>query len=145
MNADTPMTPDRMALIHGQSFTTPRPWSAAEIAGLLSSPLCFLIIESQGFLIGRAVAGEAELLTLAVAPEARREGLGARLVAGFLAQSAARGATSAFLEVAADNAPAIALYDRAGFARAGLRRGYYATAGGARIDALVMSRAIPAA
>ncbi len=134
------MTPAEMAAIHAASFSTPRPWSAAEIAELLASPLCFAITESAGFLIGRAVAGEAELLTLAVDPAARRAGQGARLVAGFLDTARMRGADSAFLEVAADNAAAIALYNRAGFARAGLRRGYYATPQGKALDALVMTR-----
>ena len=56
-----------------------------------------------------------------------------------------KGAASAFLEVATDNAPALALYTGAGFADAGLRRGYYRDpAGGAAIDARVMTRALNA-
>ncbi|MBZ4690253.1 MAG: rimI [Cereibacter sp.] len=134
------MTPDALAALHGRVFTVPRPWSAAEIAGLLDSAGVFLLTEPQGFLMGRAIAGEAELLTLAVAPEARRQGIGARLVAGFLTEARARQAESAFLEVAADNGAALALYDAAGFRQAGRRRGYYATAAGP-VDALVLSRA----
>lgn len=135
------MTPDALAALHGRVFTVPRPWSAAEIAGLLESAGVFLLTEPQGFLMGRAIAGEAELLTLAVAPEARRQGIGARLVAGFLTEARARQAESAFLEVAADNLAALALYDAAGFRQAGRRRGYYATAMGP-VDALVLSRAL---
>ncbi len=63
--------PGRLARIHGESFTVPRPWTAVEIAGLLATPGAFLIEAPDGFLIGRALAGEAELLTLAVAPSAR--------------------------------------------------------------------------
>ncbi len=132
--------PDELAALHGRVFTVPRPWSAAEIVGLLESTGMFLLAEPQGFLMGRAIAGEAELLTLAVAPEARRQGIGARLVAGFLTEARARQAESAFLEVAADNLAALALYDAAGFRQAGRRRGYYATATGP-VDALVLSRA----
>ena len=141
------MTPEDLAVLHARCFTIPRPWSAAEFAGFLTDPLAFLLVEGDaGFLLGRAVAGEAELLTLAVAPEARRRGLGQRLVGRFLYQARLRGAASAFLEVAADNAPARALYERAGFAAAGRRRGYYAGPDAAVVDALVLRRElVPAA
>lgn len=131
-----------MAAIHGRCFTVPRPWGVAEFAAVLDDPLCFALIESGGFLVGRAVADEAEILTLAVAPEARRRGVGVRLVQGFLAEAQKRGAVSVFLEVAADNTAAISLYLQAGFAEVGLRRGYYAQVADSAIDAVVMSRAI---
>jgi len=135
------VTPAALAALHARCFRTPPPWSAADFAGLLDDPLCFLLVEGDaGFLLGRAVAGEAELLTLAVAPEARRLGLGRKLLARFLYQAQLRAADRAFLEVRADNAPAIALYESAGFARAGLRRGYYRGDDGSRADALVLAR-----
>ena len=138
------MTPEALAALHARAFITPAPWEAASFAGLLADPLAFLLVEGDaGFLLGRAVAGEAELLTIAVAPEARRRGLGRRLVARFLYQARLRGADRAFLEVAADNAPAVALYESAGFAPAGQRRGYYLTPDGRRIDALVLTRDLP--
>lgn len=140
------MTPSELATLHARAFTTPRPWSEAEFASLLSDPLAFLLVEGDAaFLLGRAVAGEAELLTIAVAPEARRRGLGRKLVARFLYQAQLRGAERAFLEVAADNAAAIGLYESAGFAPAGRRRSYYLTPEGQRIDALVMARELAAA
>lgn len=133
------MTPGALALLHLRCFSThPRPWSAPEFADLLNSPLNFLLTRPQGFLLGRAVAGEAELLTLAVAPEARRQGIGAALLADFVVASRARGATDAFLEVAADNAGAIALYASRGWAAAGRRRNYYAPG----IDAILMRQAL---
>jgi ribosomal-protein-alanine N-acetyltransferase len=105
--------------------------------------LAFLLVEGDaGFLLGRAVAGEAELLTLAVAPEARRRGLGRKLVARFLYQARLRGAESAFLEVAADHAAACALYHQAGFATVGRRRGYYPVPGEPALDALVLRRVL---
>jgi [ribosomal protein S18]-alanine N-acetyltransferase len=131
-----------MATLHAACFTTPRPWSAAEFATLADDPLCFSIIESQGFLIGRAVAGEAEILTLAVDVAARRQGVGARLVQGFLAEARCRDATTAFLEVAANNLAAISLYFWAGFTESGRRKRYYAQPDGSPIDALVLSRAL---
>jgi [ribosomal protein S18]-alanine N-acetyltransferase len=136
------VTPAALAALHGACFTTPRPWSAAEIAGLLASPLVFLLIAPQGFLLGRVVAGEAELLTLAVAPDARRQGVGGRLLGGFLTEAQVRGAESAFLEVAEANAAARALYAAAGFAQAGKRRGYYHAPDGTLQDALILVRTL---
>lgn len=142
----------RLATIHAACFTMPRPWSAAEIAALLAQPHVFLLTEPPvqnatsrdiaGFLIGSAVAGEAELLTLAVHPDHRRLGRGERLLATFLAEAGTRKATALFLEVAADNAPAIALYARAGFQEAGRRRRYYEAPGKDPIDALVFTRSL---
>lgn len=136
--------PDATALarLHSASFITPRPWSAGEIASLLDSPHVFALSVPDGFIMGRVIADEAEMLTLAVAPLARRAGLGAQLVAQFLATARARGAMTAFLEVAADNQAALGLYTRAGFVRTGLRRAYYTAPGGTRTDALLLSRAL---
>lgn len=133
---------DDLAAVHAAAFTTPRPWSATEIATLLDSPHVFLIRDTGGFLMGRALAGEAELLTIAVDPAHRRKGIGANLVAAFVAQSRARGAQTAFLEVAAGNSAALALYLRAGFTQAGRRKGYYTTPGGATDDALILTRTV---
>ncbi len=137
------MTPEALTALHARAFTTPRPWTRSEFDGFLADPLVFLLIEGDaGFLLGRAVAGEAELLTLAVAPEARGRGLGQRLVLRFLYQARLRGAGTAFLEVAEDNAPARAVYARAGFAETGRRRRYYRTPEGRSIDALVLARVL---
>ena len=129
------MTPEALAAIHARCFPShPRPWSAPEFADLLANRLNFLLTRPEGFLLGRVIADEAELLTLAVAPEARRMGLGRALLTEFAHTSTERGACEAFLEVASDNAPAIALYASAGWQRAGTRRDYYAPG----IDAMVM-------
>jgi ribosomal-protein-alanine N-acetyltransferase len=136
------MTPAEMAAIHAICFTTPRPWSEAEISAFQSDPLCFTLVEAEAFLIGRTVAGEAELLTLAVAPQARRRGLGARLVSRFLYQARLRGAEAAFLEVAEGNTAALSLYQRMGFSQSGRRRGYYSLPNGQVIDALILTRAL---
>jgi len=109
----------------------------------VADPLVFVLVEGDaGFLVGRAVAGEAEVLTLAVAPEARRRGLGARLLSRFVYQARLRGAEAAFLEVAAGNAAAIWLYRAQGFTEAGRRREYFRHADGRGEDALVMRRVL---
>jgi ribosomal-protein-alanine N-acetyltransferase len=129
-----------MAALHAAAFTRPRPWSEAEFAALLAAPGVFACTRAQGFALGRAIADEAELLTLAVHPEARRRGLGRALVAAFEAGARRAGARAAFLEVAADNAAALALYAGAGWRPAGRRPGYYAGT-----DALVLCRALAGA
>lgn len=80
---------------------------------------------------------EAFVQTLGVAPDAQRQGLGARLLQALLDEAARRRQRTVSLEVRADNDPAIALYERFGFRRMGIRRGYYQPSG---TDALVMSR-----
>lgn len=131
------MTPDDLALIHAQSFTkTPRPWGGPEIASLLDSAGTFLLSRPQGFLIGRAIFDEAELLTLAVLPAARRQGIGRTLLAEFEESAKARGAAQAFLEVSAENPGALALYSGNGWEMAGRRRNYYAPGN----DAVIMTK-----
>ena len=109
---------------------------------MLQDPHCFALTESDGFLMGRAVAGEAEVLTLAVEPFARRIGVGRRLVQGFLTQARDRDALSAFLEVSAQNQAAISLYHKAGFSEVGRRARYYKSPMGNPVDAVVMARAL---
>ena len=79
---------------------------------------------------------EAFVQTMAVAPAAQGQGLGARLLVALLEEAERRGQRTVSLEVRADNAPAQRLYARHGFSRTGVRRGYYA--GG--VDALVLTR-----
>lgn len=115
-----------MAALHARSFTHPRPWSEAEFRALMDGRGIFALTRPQGFLLGRVILDEAELLTLAVAPEARRQGVGAALTADFADAARDQGALQAFLEVASDNAAAQALYRRQGWVEAGRRRNYYA-------------------
>jgi len=136
------MTADELAALHAKCFTTPRPWSASEFASFQSN--AFVLTKPQGFLLGRVVADEAEILTLAVDPAARRQGIARDLLKEFEARSIAQGATVAFLEVAADNEPAIALYISTGFEQAGHRRGYYRRPDGSGLDALVLRRSLNA-
>lgn len=130
-------SPPRLADLHAQAFD--HPWTAAEIAGLLETPGTFVVAEDGGFILARALAGEAEIITLAVAPAARRQGLAQRLVEAAMVRALALGAEVLFLEVADDNVAALGLYRGLGFEIVGRRRGYYAhTDGGPPTDALVM-------
>lgn len=136
------MTPAELAALHRRCFTAPRPYTEDEFAALLAGAGTYLCLAQAGFALGRAVAGEAELLTLAVAPERRRQGTGAALLDRFETEARGRGAAIAFLEVGADNAAARALYARAGYAEVGRRRGYYRAADGTQVDAMIMQKAL---
>lgn len=135
---------DLLAQLHARAFA--KPWSAAEIAKLMANGAVFAVLsrdpEPDGFAMAWAAAGDAELLTLAVIPEARRRGVGAALVDAVSATALARGAASMHLEVAEDNAAARALYAKLGYEEAGRRQAYYAGEGGF-VDAIVMKRTLP--
>ena len=129
--------PARLASLHAQAFAAP--WSEAEFADLLDQPGVFVVEEADGFILIRVVLDEAEILTLAVRPSARRAGLGGRLVGQGAVAAAQAGAVRLFLEVAEDNVAARALYERAGFGQIGRRKAYYAASDGGRTDALVLA------
>jgi ribosomal-protein-alanine N-acetyltransferase len=78
-----------------------------------------------GFILSRLAAGEAEILSVAVAPARRGRGLARPLLDLHLRRLAGLGARTVFLEVAKNNAPARALYRRAGFHEVGQRQAYY--------------------
>lgn len=130
-------TAARLAALHAEAFDAP--WDAAAFDSLLGQAGVHLAESPDGFILMRTAADEAEILTLAVRPGARRHGVGTELVARGAAGAAARGAKRLFLEVADDNAAARALYARAGFAEAGRRPRYYARADGSRRDALLLA------
>lgn len=127
----------QLAALHAESFE--RPWDAREFERLLENPAAFAIVCSDGFILAWAIAGEGEVLTLAVSPSARRKGRGAGLVEAVCAAAVARGAETIHLEVAEDNPAARALYAKQGFAEVGRRPGYY----GGAVNAVVMRRALP--
>ena len=91
-------------------------------------------------MLGRVIADEAELLTMAVHPDARRQRIGQFLLNSYEAEAQKRGAKVSFLEVADNNAAAITLYTRQNYVQTGRRPLYYKSPTGERIDALIMSR-----
>ncbi len=120
------MTPEALADTHARAFAGQgRAWSAAEFAALLASPHVFVTGDARGFALVRVIADEAELLTLATDPDHRRQGHARACLVAFFAEARARGAATAFLEVAEDNAAALALYRGAGFTQTARREGYY--------------------
>jgi len=137
------MTPDALAELHGRAFDDmPPPWSARDFAGLLDDPAIMLVCQPAGFALGRCIGPDAELLTLAVAPEARRRGHGRALLRTFEADALARGAARIFLEVAEANPAAQALYLGHGYRVVGRRPKYYARPASGPVDALVLTKTL---
>lgn len=129
-----------LAAIHREAFA--RPWDADSLRRSLSHPTAWGLMaapaeEPQGFVICWRIGADAEILTIAVRPAARRLGLGRALTAAALESAQLGGAERMLLEVAEDNGPARALYLACGFEEVSRRRGYY-TEG--QVDALVLAR-----
>lgn len=122
-------------------------WSEEDFAGLLSQSNVFGFIcrpvgkpaQATGFVLARLVAGEAEILTIAVLPSYQRRGIGRELMEAVLRFLHHERAESLFLEVDESNLPAQALYRRLGFIQVGHRPAYYETEQG-RSGALVLRR-----
>lgn len=122
-------------------------WGAESIARLLALPGGFALVATEpgpdaapaGFVLCLAADPAVDIAALGVLPEHRRRGIGAALVAAAARSARTAGAEALLLEVAADNAAAIALYRGCGFAPAARRRDYYRRPGG-RCDALVLRR-----
>ena len=111
-----------------------KPWSAADFADLKKSG-CDIVASQNGFIVYRAITPEAELITIGVHPDARRGGIAATMIELMVRDLAARGVKRVFLEVAENNHPARALYEKHGFAVVGRRPKYYDG-----IDAILMAR-----
>ncbi|MCW1954750.1 ribosomal protein S18-alanine N-acetyltransferase [uncultured Lentibacter sp.] len=137
------MTAEALADLHAACFPL-RPWSAGELEALCAEEGAVLERVAQGFALARVTLDEAELLSIAVAPEAQGRGIGRALLGALVTRLAARHVTQLFLEVAEDNAPARALYAQAGFEEVGRRRGYYTRPQAAAVDALVLRRKLRA-
>ena len=121
-------------------------WSAPQCAGLLPMPGVWLVLardeqEVVGFSLARVVAGEAELLLLAVKKKAQRRGTGKLLLERFFKDSEERGAEKLYLEVRDGNS-AVDLYKSLGFTEAGRRSKYYTGSDGQIYDSITLSKIV---
>lgn len=123
---------EEIAHVHALCFPD-APWSQESFETLLDQPMVHLVTVAHGFLVATIIHPEAEILTLCVHPDHRRQGK-AGLLLGLLAQDV----EAMFLEVAEDNAPALAMYRAHGFVPSGRRKGYYARPNGTTVDAVTM-------
>jgi [ribosomal protein S18]-alanine N-acetyltransferase len=121
------------------------PWSLGIFIDCLRVPYVCEILEEAERVVGYAIMSqggdEAHLLNLCLDESARGRGLGAYLLDHLMRRATGEGVRVLYLEVRPSNVRAINLYRRAGFARIGVRRNYYRTAGG-REDALVLARSL---
>jgi ribosomal-protein-alanine N-acetyltransferase len=119
-------------------------WTGPQCAGLLPMSGVWLNIAREGkavagFALSRVVAGEAELLLLAVRCDRQKNGIGELLLNRFMDDARGRGVRQLHLEVR-DGNPAIRLYKRAGFSQVGRRRNYYSGRDGQLYDALTLAK-----
>lgn len=128
---------ETMASQHAACFA--QPWSADALRALLKTPGTAAFAVSEGFVIARVAADQAEILTLAVMPPSRRLGVGSSLILKAAHEAWARGARAMFLEVDATNSAAVGLYRRFGFCAVGRRPSYY----GPSADALTLRADLP--
>lgn len=140
-------SPDRapeLAGLHSKLFDPP--WSAESIEKLLVHPASASLIAitgdpkaTVGFVIGQLAADEAEILSIGVVREWQRAGVGRMLIEGLI-RAAKRGeARRLFLDVAANNVAANALYNRLGFKEVGRRKGYYKLKDSDAVDSLSLA------
>lgn len=134
-----------VARLHSEGFG--RAWSDGEFAALLAQNTVFGFMarrtgqpsaEPVGFVLARLAAGEAEILTIAVAKSKRRKGIGRALMDAVLRHLHSERAEALFLEVDHANRAAIALYRRLGFAEVARRKAYYGDMPNSDGSALVM-------
>jgi ribosomal-protein-alanine N-acetyltransferase len=132
-----------IAAVHAASFH--RGWSEDEVVALLiersvAAHCVHLGGKLVGFIMSRRAADEAEILSVAVAGHCRGRGLARDVLRHHLRRLAGDGVRTVFLEVDEGNAPALALYRRAGFREVGRRPNYYTAAGGRPAAALILRR-----
>ena len=118
------------------------PWSEQSIASELENPLSLWLVaveagEVAGYVGSQTVLGETDMMNLAVAPEARRQGTGRALVLALVEALKKKASHSLTLEVRASNIPAQKLYASLGFSQVGRRPKDY---GNPREDALILRK-----
>lgn len=118
------------------------PWSENSVASELTNPLSLWLVATDGetvagYIGSQSVEGEADMMNVAVHPDYRRQGVGKMLVDGLVEALKEKGVHSLSLEVRRSNQSAIRLYEKTGFAQAGLRRNYYRNP---KEDALILRK-----
>lgn len=124
---------DEIANLHKLCFPN-KPWSASDFADLKKSG-CEIIASQNGFIVYRCVADEAEIITIGVAPAARRNGIGSAMLCIIEKNVKNQGVNKIFLEVASTNTAGQKLYKNNGYKVVGIRPKYYAG-----VDAILMSK-----
>ena len=139
----THMTADHVAQVaqlEKRCFSDP--WSEASIAAELNNELSLWLVALEGdtvvgYIGSQTVCGETDMMNVAVHADYRRRGIAEALISSLMERLWSLGSHSLTLEVRASNAPAVALYEKLGFAQVGLRKNYYRNP---REDALILRK-----
>jgi len=138
---------EELARLHAPLFSPA--WDAASFRLLLDHPgsTAFIAragepLATAGFILGRLIADEAEILTLGVCGNWQRRGIGQRLIEALGRAAGKAEARRLYLEVAASNTAALRLYKKLGFAEIGRRKGYYERPGNPPEDAVNLALAL---
>jgi ribosomal-protein-alanine N-acetyltransferase len=142
IRAATPADAAVFAAIHARSFDDG--WSEAELAEWLarSGAIAYAAPRDRlaiAFGLALTAGDDAEILTIATEPSARRQGHGRAILAEIIAEAGRRGLSRVVLDVARNNLAALGLYVSQGFVEIGVRKTYYRTADGL-VDAIVLAR-----
>ncbi|MHA7898440.1 MAG: GNAT family N-acetyltransferase [Henriciella sp.] len=134
-----------MSALHAVTFRPEETWSEATFDALLAqeTTLAIGLIQDEdlfAMLVAQMVTGDAEILTLATHPAARRRGYAAGLLTHCEQNGSVGSLERWLLDVAADNHSAIDFYEKLGFRRDGRRANYYKRLEGDRVDAILMSK-----
>ena len=126
---------NKLANLHKLCFPH-KPWTANDFSDLKKSG-CEIVASENGFIVWRTVADESEIITIGVHPTARGAGIATAMLTLMEHEIKKAGVKKIFLEVSAENAPAIALYKKCGFIQNGRRPKYYDG-----VDAILMVKNI---
>jgi ribosomal-protein-alanine N-acetyltransferase len=139
-----PLTPQRLdAVLPVEQQAYPNPWTRGNFSDALQAGYLGQLLLAGDTLLGYFVAmkgvDEVHLLNFTVVPEFQRQGWARVMLDALATWSRGQGAQWLWLEVRESNARAIAVYERHGYRRVGLRKNYYPAQDGQREHAVVMS------
>ena len=136
------MTPFEMAKLHLLSGSLTRPWSESEYKILLSTDTIRFFYVENGFLVGRLIGSDAEILNVIVHPKYRRLGKARYLIDKFEKEAKEQGSSKCFLEVAESNSRANKLYQSLNYLSVGKRKNYYEFVDGRKDNASILAKEI---
>ena len=136
------MTPFEMAKLHLLSGSLTRPWSESEYKILLSTDTIRFFYVENGFLVGRLIGPDAEILNVIIHPKYRRLGKARYLIDKFEKEAKEEGSSKCFLEVAESNSRANKLYQSLNYLSVGKRKNYYEFVDGRQDNASILAKEI---
>ena len=131
-----------MAKLHSMPGSLTRPWSESEYKNLLATDTIKFFYVENGFLVGRLIGSDAEILNVIVHPKYRRFGKARYLIGKFEKEAKNVGSSRCFLEVAESNSPADKLYHDLGYLKVGYRKNYYEFVDGRKDNASILAKEI---